>query len=209
MKKATLVSALLVVLSFSLTLPALAGDHGYVTTTTTTTTVVVEIGVFVEGYCIVDQQGVGQALVDFGPTGAATFTINGVVQGVNGFGQPAQFGVNTWSAVALPGFVLIGVTEGTFTIEPCTEEETTTTTSTTQPTTTTTDPTTTTTAPTTTTEWTFPPPNDSTFPSTVPTTEPLEVLPFTGIEDLWLAGVALAMLGAGAKLAFRGRKEIE
>lgn len=176
------------------------------TTSTTTTTLPGQVTVQIEGYCVVDQDGVGLAYMDFAPTQAAIFTINGVVyDGPPSFGINAQFGVNTWSAVARDGFTLTGETSGTFTIDECGVPGTTTTT---VPTTTT-DPTTSTPDAT----LTIPPDQGTPGTSGTPTTArtaTAETLPFTGpgtLGPLALVAGSLLTLGATLVAGFRRRDD--
>lgn len=161
----------------------------------------IEQEVFAVFECVV-RQGVGLPLFTVEGRPGAEFIVNGVNVGGAGYGQPAQFGLNTWQAIALDGYVIVGESSGEAVIEDCTPAATTTTTTTT-PVTEVTEPTT-------------PPPTQTVAapPTTVEVTEPtapptsLVELPFTGPDDR-LIGVGFAALALGATLLLAARRRDE
>jgi hypothetical protein len=166
----------------------------------------VKAEVFIDGYCVTDQNGVGLAYMDFGPIDAAMFTINGTVyDSPPTFGVNAQFGVNVWSAVAKPGYKLKEPTSGEFVIEECGDPGTTTTT---QPTTTTTVVTTTQPEATTTTgpDPTLTIPPQPTDPPVTDPPQPAETLPFTGVDPVPVGAAALGVVLLGATILVATRR---
>lgn len=154
--------------------------------------------IFVLFECLV-RQGVGLPLFSVEGRLGAEFIVNGINVGGTGSGQAAQFGLNTWQAIALDGYVVVGETSGEEIIEDCTPATTTTTTTTnTQP-----DP-----LP----NLVVDPPMDPTIPPTTPSTPTtLSELPFTGpVENLALVGLSgLAVLLLGATLVSGVRRKDE
>lgn len=147
----------------------------------------------IRGFCLVDQSGTARALFDAEGRPGATFIVNGAAVGSFASGQEAEFGTNTWTAIAGEGFVIDGESSGEFVIEDC------------SPTTTTAPPETTTTIGTSPT--TVATPETPTTLAASPTTLVLETLPFTGPADapapLLISAVSLILLGLGALV--RGR----
>lgn len=153
------------------------------------TTDLIDQPVQIAGDCIIDQAGVARATYSAEGRPGAVFTVNGVDIGGAVAGGTGVFGVNTWSVVALEGYVIEGPTEGSFVIEDCTP---TTTTTTTPEATTTTVPVTTTTGPTVTTV------PDTTTVTTIADTPQLRQLPVTGPVHVAVGVVvALALIGTG------------